>query len=296
MQVPILFNLSDNQLLELASRLEPRTVQPGEVVIKEGEEGDTFFIIEDGTFCCYLNDGTKLALIDRGSCFGELALLHNDRRKCNVAAEGTGGAPPLLQRRRASAPLPMRGSRACLPLQMLRQALALRSPFCSCAMLRRWRGGACVTLRRRARAGKLLCLNRTDFTEHLGDLQQLRHTWRFEALRRVPLLQQLSHAARGQLCNILEQVVLPKKTRVVNQGEPGDAFYIVETGVLAVVKDGKPIMRLSPGQVRSAAAVCAVRPHPACARRAGAVSCTHGSAVLNAGCGRRPSRGSSACT
>ena len=101
------------------------------------------------------------------------------------------------------------------------------------------------------RAGKLLCLDRKAFSEHLGDLQQLRHTWRFEALRRVPLLQQLSHAARGQLCSILEQVVLPKKTRVVNQGEPGDAFYIVETGVLAVVKDGKPIMRLSPGQVRA---------------------------------------------
>lgn len=73
----------------------------------------------------------------------------------------------------------------------------------------------------------------------------------------MPLLQQLSHSARGQLCGILEQVVLPKKTRVVNQGDPGDAFYIVETGVLAVVKDGKPIMRLSPGQVRTfAAAVC----------------------------------------
>lgn len=95
-QVPILFNLSDNQLLDLASHLEPRTVAPSEVVIKEGDEGATFYIIEEGTFCCYLNDGTKLALIDRGSCFGELALLHNDRRKCNVAAEASGGAPPHL--------------------------------------------------------------------------------------------------------------------------------------------------------------------------------------------------------
>jgi hypothetical protein len=85
----------------------------------------------------------------------------------------------------------------------------------------------------------------------LGDLRQLRHTWRFEALRRVPLLQQLSNAARGQLCDILEQVILPKKTRVVTQGDPGDAFYIVETGVLAVLKDGKPVMRLTPGQVHN---------------------------------------------
>lgn len=91
MQVPILFNLSDSQLLDLAQQLKAKTVNPGEVVIKEGDEGDSFYIIEEGTFSCYLNDGTKLALIDRGSCFGELALLHNDKRKCNVAAEKSGG-------------------------------------------------------------------------------------------------------------------------------------------------------------------------------------------------------------
>lgn len=92
-------------------------------------------------------------------------------------------------------------------------------------------------------------MDRKAFSSLLGDLRALRHTWRFEALRRVPLLQQLSNAARGQLCDILEQVIVPKKTRVVSQGDPGDAFYIVETGVLAVLKDGKPVMRLTPGQV-----------------------------------------------
>ena len=65
---------------------------PGEVVIKQGEVGDSFYIIEEGTFTCYLDDGTKLALVDRGSCFGELALLHNEKRACNVAAERGGGA------------------------------------------------------------------------------------------------------------------------------------------------------------------------------------------------------------
>jgi CRP-like cAMP-binding protein len=92
-RVPILFNLNDSQLLDLAAQLEAKTVAPNEVVIREGDVGDTFYIIEDGTFSCYQNDGQKLALIDRGSCFGELALLHNERRKCNVAAEKSGGAP-----------------------------------------------------------------------------------------------------------------------------------------------------------------------------------------------------------
>lgn len=206
-------------------------MSPGEVVVKEGDDGDSFYIIEEGTFCCYLNDGTKLALIDRGSCFGELALLHDDKRKCNVAAERTGGAPRML------------ASHACACCQPALQTPRRPPPR---------RRGCCL------RAGKLLCLDRKAFTELLGDLRQLRHTWRFEALRRVPLLQQLSNSARGQLCDILQQVIVPKKSKVVSQGDPGDAFYIVETGVLAVLKDGKPVMRLSPGQVRlhAAALLC----------------------------------------
>ena len=47
------------------------------------------------------------------------------------------------------------------------------------------------------------------------------------------------------------QVTFPQKAKVVTQGEAGDAFFVVETGILAVVKDGKPVMRLSPGQARS---------------------------------------------
>lgn len=96
-----------------------------------------------------------------------------------------------------------------------------------------------------------MCLAREEFTKLLGDLKQLRHAWRFEALRRVPLLQQVSHAARSQLCDIFQQVTFPAKAKVVTQGEAGDSFYIVETGILAVIKDGKPVMRLSPGQVHT---------------------------------------------
>jgi CRP-like cAMP-binding protein len=96
-RVPVLFNLTDSQLLDLASHLQPRTAAPNEVIIRQGETGDSFYIIEEGTFSCYLDDGTKLALVDRGSCFGELALLHNEKRACNVAAGRNGGARASLR-------------------------------------------------------------------------------------------------------------------------------------------------------------------------------------------------------
>lgn len=201
-----------------------------QVVIKEGDEGDTFYIIEEGTFSCYRNDGTKLALVDKGSCFGELALLRNERRACNVAAEKAGGAlvcrPPLRSARAGvtvptwilSHATPVSRARNCqLECQRDGRLRLLRS---SDAWLCGVSFGVSDGARRRRgfpRAGKVLCLEREAFKKLLGDLGQLRHTWRFEALRRVPLLQQLSHAARSQLCDIFRQEVFPKKARVVTQ-------------------------------------------------------------------------------
>jgi len=111
--VPILYNLGDMQLMQLASQMKTQDVAAGDVIIREGEVGDTFYVIEDGVFTCYRNDGTDLALISKGSCFGELALLRNELRACNVAAKQKGeegwkggrieraqvfGTPPLVRR------------------------------------------------------------------------------------------------------------------------------------------------------------------------------------------------------
>ena len=38
--------------------------------------GDVFYVIEEGTFTIFDNSGKELARVSKGSCFGELALLH----------------------------------------------------------------------------------------------------------------------------------------------------------------------------------------------------------------------------
>ena len=38
--------------------------------------GDVFYVIEEGTFTIFDNSGRELARVSKGSCFGELALLH----------------------------------------------------------------------------------------------------------------------------------------------------------------------------------------------------------------------------
>lgn len=44
--------------------------------------GDVFYVIEEGTFTIFENAGSELARVTKGSCFGELALLHQVTSPC----------------------------------------------------------------------------------------------------------------------------------------------------------------------------------------------------------------------
>lgn len=72
------------------SRFRPRLAQervlkPGDVVIKQGDQGDAWYIVETGTFDIIVN-GAKLASRGPGDAFGELALLYNCPRAATVVA------------------------------------------------------------------------------------------------------------------------------------------------------------------------------------------------------------------
>eukprot|EP00803_Ostreobium_quekettii_P011350 evm.model.scf_945.2 EVM.evm.TU.scf_945.2 scf_945:18680-23149(+) len=82
----------------------------------------------------------------------------------------------------------------------------------------------------------------------LGSLGQIQHVWRFEALRRVPILAQLTPGQRSSLCSAFKQESFKAGKRIVKQGEQGDRFYIVESGIVGVFKDGceNPLVKLGP--------------------------------------------------
>jgi len=54
----------------------------------------------------------------------------------------------------------------------------------------------------------------------LGELSQLRHMWRFEALRRVPLLSPLTNEVKAKLCSILKQQSYPASSEIITQVGP----------------------------------------------------------------------------
>ena len=69
----------------LAMKLIPRTVAAGEVVFRQGDPGDLFYIVEDGRVEISI-DGEKVADAWPGETFGEIALLRDIPRTATVKA------------------------------------------------------------------------------------------------------------------------------------------------------------------------------------------------------------------
>jgi MFS family permease len=65
------------------------SVPAGETIIRQGDAGDRYFAIADGTVEV-LHDGTRLNTLERGEGFGEIALLHDVPRTATVRAVTDG--------------------------------------------------------------------------------------------------------------------------------------------------------------------------------------------------------------
>lgn len=78
-------NLDEESLKSVLSHLQEKKVTSGTLVIKQGDVGDFFYIVESGTLE-FLVDGEKVGEAGPGSSFGELALMYNAPRAATVRA------------------------------------------------------------------------------------------------------------------------------------------------------------------------------------------------------------------
>lgn len=83
--VPIFTPLPGGSLEHLAGRLVPLRVDAGTVVVREGDAGDRFYIVTEGELEVTQN-GVKIAELESGGYFGEIALLRDTRRTATVTA------------------------------------------------------------------------------------------------------------------------------------------------------------------------------------------------------------------
>ncbi|XP_075462627.1 cGMP-dependent protein kinase 2 isoform X1 [Ascaphus truei] len=90
--VSLLKKLPEDKLMKIVDCLEVEYYEKGDYIIREGEEGSTFFIIARGKVKVTQSaegyqEAQLIKMLDRGDYFGEKALISEDVRSANIIAE-----------------------------------------------------------------------------------------------------------------------------------------------------------------------------------------------------------------
>jgi CRP-like cAMP-binding protein len=82
--------LTDDQMRQLARRLDPLIFARGETICRQGEAGETFYIVKSGAVevSAYNGQGYKVMLrrMGPGDFFGEISLMTGEPRSATVSA------------------------------------------------------------------------------------------------------------------------------------------------------------------------------------------------------------------
>jgi cAMP-dependent protein kinase regulator len=182
-RVPLFANLDDGELDRVAHSLKTERFSAGEAVIRQGESGEKFYIIERGRVSVWkTGEGeveTRHARLGPGQYFGEIALVTNAPRNATIRAE-----TPLV----------------------------------------------------------LLSLDHADFDRlvrgHVSLAEQVstsvRYSW---LLRGMPIFDELLSHELDLLAVRLQPESFQAGEVLFREGEPGDKFYIIESGQVQVTQN-----------------------------------------------------------
>jgi hypothetical protein len=89
-QTPLFPDFSVDELVEVIRGLELRSFEPGEIVVTEGEPGQSLFVLTTGSVRTYVRDtegrSAAVRMLGEGDFFGEVSLLEGSPRTATVTA------------------------------------------------------------------------------------------------------------------------------------------------------------------------------------------------------------------
>mmetsp|Transcript_79938 Transcript_79938/g.185642 ORF Transcript_79938/g.185642 Transcript_79938/m.185642 type:complete len:280 (+) Transcript_79938:475-1314(+) len=86
-KVPLLAQMDDYERSQLADALKSESYSDGQVIVSQGEVGQKFYIIEEGSATA-TKGGVQVMSYGVGDYFGELALIRNQPRAATVTCKG----------------------------------------------------------------------------------------------------------------------------------------------------------------------------------------------------------------
>ena len=79
-------NTSINKLIQICSLMKKEKYDPNEFIFEKGDKADKFYVIKKGSVIV-LRDEKRVRELEKGNCFGELALLSNEPRSATIQAK-----------------------------------------------------------------------------------------------------------------------------------------------------------------------------------------------------------------